>query len=95
MRLATKRTGHGERCACVSADSLGGDGLALILSVEELRALTGRIQSDAQARELDLIGIPYKRRSNKSLVVMRIAVESVLNNGNVRMQSYEPMLHLS
>lgn len=65
-----------------------------ILTVKELRTLTGRIQSNSQARELDSMCIPYSRRRNGSLVVMRIAVESLLGNCNAKIQANEPRLHL-
>lgn len=47
----------------------------MILSPAELRELTNARRSDAQARELDHLGIPYKERRDGSLVVMRIHCE--------------------
>ncbi|TAN71877.1 MAG: DUF4224 domain-containing protein, partial [Gallionella sp.] len=54
-----------------------------------------RIQSDAQARELDALGIPYRRRRDKSLVVMRTSVEAVLGGYGAKIEHNEPRLHLT
>lgn len=67
----------------------------MLLTINELRELTGRIQSDAQARELDALGIPYRRRRDKSLVVMRVCVETMLGLSGARIESNEPNLHLT
>lgn len=67
----------------------------LFLTQAELVELTQRIQSDAQARELDAIGIPYRRRRDKSLVVMRVCVETVLGASGARIEPIEPSLHLT
>jgi hypothetical protein len=64
------------------------------LTREELAELTERIQSDAQARELDALGIPYRRRRDRSPVVMRAVVETVLGISNVRTNQNEPRLNL-
>lgn len=66
----------------------------MLLTSKELRELTGRIQSDAQARELDALGIPFRRRRDKSLVVMRVCVETILGLSGARIESNEPNLHL-
>ena len=58
----------------------------MTLRPEEIRELTGFIRADAQARELDHLGIPYKTRRDGSLIVMREAI----GRGNIR----EPQLHL-
>jgi hypothetical protein len=47
----------------------------VILSRAELIDLTGRRYSHWQARELDHLEIPYKRRSDGTLVVLRKDVE--------------------
>jgi len=67
----------------------------MLLTSHELRELTGRIQSDAQARELDALGIPFRRRRDKSLVVMRACVETILGLSGARIESNEPNLHLT
>lgn len=67
----------------------------MLLTSDELRELTERIQSDAQARELDALGIPYRRRRDKSLVVMRTVVETVLGAYGVKIEHNEPRLHLT
>lgn len=67
----------------------------MLLTSNELRELTGRIQSDAQARELDAICIPYRRRRDKSLVVMRVCVETILGLSGAKIEPNEPTLHLT
>lgn len=67
----------------------------MLLTSNELRELTGRIQSDAQARELDAIGIPYRQRRDKSLVVMRVCVETILGLSDAKIEPNEPSLHLT
>jgi hypothetical protein len=47
----------------------------LTLSPEELRELTAKRRSDAQARVLDFMRIPYRVRPNGTLAVLRIHVE--------------------
>lgn len=47
----------------------------MILSPDQLIELTGKKYASAQARELDYLGIPYKPRTDGSLVVLRIHVE--------------------
>lgn len=47
----------------------------MILSNAELVNLTKRERSDAQARELKHLGIPFTQRRDKSIVVFRSAVE--------------------
>lgn len=67
----------------------------ILLTKDELRELTERIQSDAQARELDTIGIPYSRRRDRSLIVMRANVETILGLSGARIEKNEPHLHLT
>lgn len=47
----------------------------MILTPDELVALTGRKYAAAQARELEFLSIPFKPRRDGSLVVLRIHVE--------------------
>lgn len=49
--------------------------MSLCLTLEELRELTGRKRSDAQARELVHLGIPFLKRSDGTLIVFRAHVE--------------------
>jgi len=42
-----------------------------ILTATELVAITGRIRRSSQAKELDAMGIAYRLRSDKSIVVFR------------------------
>lgn len=67
----------------------------MFLTQTEIEELTQRIQRNAQARELDLMGIPYRRRSDNTLVVMRIAVEAVLGMPGVKIPQNEPRLLLA
>lgn len=48
------------------------------LSDEELQELTDRVRPAAQARALEELRIPFKRRPDGSLVVGRLAVENAL-----------------
>jgi len=43
----------------------------LILTSDELRLLTNKRRSGAQVRELSLMGIPYRLRSDGTAVVLR------------------------
>lgn len=43
----------------------------MFLTTDELIELTRRVKGAWQARELDRLGIPYRRRSDGSLVVLR------------------------
>lgn len=47
----------------------------LTLSRDELADLTGKLRSDAQAKVLDFMGIPYRSRPDGTLAVLRIHVE--------------------
>lgn len=47
----------------------------MILTPGEIEALTGRDRPGWQARELEHLGIPFRRRTDGSLVVLRIHVE--------------------
>lgn len=49
--------------------------MSLVLSPEEIRELTGKERYSAQARVLSGMGIPYRARPDRSLVVLRIHVE--------------------
>ena len=67
----------------------------MFLTQSEIQELTQRIQRDAQARELDAMGIPYLRRRDDSLVVLRLSIETVLGVPGVKIDSSEPCLHLT
>ena len=62
--------------------------MALLLTQDELIELTGKKRSAAQARELDHLDYPYKRRRDGSLIVLRVHVEFVADS------KPEPKLHL-
>lgn len=53
--------------------SLNGRGF--VLSTEELLSYTGKTRPSAQARVLTAWGIPYRRRPDGSLAVLRLHVE--------------------
>ena len=50
----------------------------MILTADELVALTNRTRADAQARALNVMGIPHKRRADGSVIVARAAVDEWL-----------------
>lgn len=64
----------------------------MILTPEELVTLTQRVKSAWQGRELRHLGIPYKARSDGSLIVFW---EDVRATHNVQPKSREPQLRLS
>jgi hypothetical protein len=65
----------------------------LTLSAEELRELTGRRRSDAQARALEHMKIPFSTRPNGTLAVLRAVVERALGgDGTIAQPSREPQL---
>lgn len=64
----------------------------LVLSPQELIEVTGKKRSYAQARELDAMGVRYRRRRDGSLCVYRIHAEGPLP-GSAKIQA-EPELQL-
>lgn len=46
----------------------------MILTKAELAELTGKVRLSAQARVLDALGIPYRRRPDGTIVVFRESV---------------------
>jgi hypothetical protein len=65
--------------------------MSICLSEEEIRELTRKRQHGAQARELRLLGIPCRLRSDGSLIVLRVHVEVE----QARSSSPEPQLRLN
>jgi hypothetical protein len=63
----------------------------MILSSQELAELTGKTRPGWQARELDFLHIPYRRRSDGSLIVYRCDAYPVQDKPPVR----EPQVRLS
>jgi succinate dehydrogenase/fumarate reductase flavoprotein subunit len=63
----------------------------LTLTPAELREFTSRRRSDAQARVLEHMGVPFSRRPDGSLVVLRAVAERLLG-GDGTMQRREPEL---
>ena len=47
----------------------------MFLSAQEIADLTGKTRAGWQARELEHLQIPYRRRANGSLIVLRAHVE--------------------
>jgi hypothetical protein len=67
----------------------------MFLTAEEVAKLTGKLRCDAQARQLDAMGINYRRRTDGSLVVLQahITAELGLAGGRaVTMQRREPQV---
>jgi hypothetical protein len=62
----------------------------VFLTADELVALTGKRRPSAQARVLDYLCIPSKRRPDGSLVVLRVHVADAAPTG----QRPEPELRL-
>ncbi len=65
--------------------------MSLTLSDAELREITARQRSPAQARALTALGIPYRKRHDGSLAVLRAAAEAALG-GQATMAHREPAL---
>lgn len=51
--------------------------MSIVLSPQEIEDLTRRSRATAQARQLAHLGIPCERRTDGSLVVLRVHVESI------------------
>jgi hypothetical protein len=64
----------------------------VFLAPEDIRTLTSKRKPSAQARALDFMRIPYRLRPDKSLVVLRIHLESTMMDESPRP---EPRLRLS
>lgn len=63
------------------------------LTPDELRELTGCRRSDAQARALEHMGIPFSARPNGTLAVLRTVVERALGaDGTMAPTPREPQL---
>ena len=52
----------------------------MILTPDELEQLTGAKRSDAQARELEHLGVPYQKRRDGSIIVLRANVHATTEN---------------
>jgi len=63
----------------------------MILTPDQLRELTHFTRTDAQARELEHLGIPFKTRRDGSLVVFS---EDANPAARIKISSPEPQLHL-
>lgn len=61
----------------------------MILSSAEIEALTAKLKPSAQARVLEHMGIPYRRRPDGTLAVLRVHVETVVTRPR------EPKLRLA
>ena len=60
------------------------------LSIVELCELTGKQRASAQARELEAMGITYRRRRDGSIAVLRVHAEHLPGTG----RKYEPKVNL-
>lgn len=74
-----------------AAIGLGRPIVSICLTNKEIQELTNRKYYAAQARELDHLGIPYKPRTDGSLIVLRVHVEVEQK----RKVATEPQLHLN
>jgi hypothetical protein len=52
--------------------------VSIVLSPQEIADLTDRVRTSAQARQLAHMGIPYTPRTDGSLAVLRVHVESLI-----------------
>ncbi len=66
----------------------------LTLTRAEVQELTAKRRSDAQRRVLDVMGLRYVVRPDKSLVVLRSHVEQVLSGAFTIPATREPQLRL-
>ncbi len=64
---------------------------ALLLSDDELEALTGRTRRNAQRRALAFMGVPYRERPDRSLAVLRSAAQAALGGAST-VRRREPQL---
>lgn len=64
--------------------------MSVCLTEEEIRDLTRKRQHGAQERELHGLGIPCRRRSDGSIIVLRVHVEV-----EQKRTGSEPRLHLA
>jgi len=64
----------------------------LTLTPAELREFTGRRRSDAQARVLEHMRLPYSRRPDGTLVVLRSVAERLLGGDGTIAAPREPQL---
>lgn len=67
--------------------------MTIVLSTEDLVALTKKEKPTYQAKQLVHLGIPYKARTDGSLVVLRAHVEGLL--GAVSDRKPEPQLRFN
>lgn len=66
---------------------------ALFLTAVELRELTGKRRSDAQARVMEHLGIPFGERPDGTLAVLRSVAERALGgDGRMAHEPREPEL---
>ncbi|HJT63127.1 MAG TPA: DUF4224 domain-containing protein [Burkholderiales bacterium] len=65
--------------------------MSVCLSPVELTALTGKVRPHAQARVLDALVIPYRKRPDNSLIVFRYHVTP---DAPPQERSASPVLHL-
>jgi len=64
---------------------------AIYLTPAEIQAISGgRVRFRAQARALDRLSIPYKRRPDGSLLVSRLAYEQALCGTQAPVVAVEP-----
>lgn len=63
----------------------------MFLSNQQVQELTGRQRVSAQAKALDAMGIPYRRRPDDTLAVLRAAVETILGGVAVTPKIEAPM----
>lgn len=64
----------------------------MFLTAEQIHELTDKTRPSAQARVLDGMGIPYRKRPNGTLAVLRIHVETIEGYAPAARLPAEPQL---
>jgi hypothetical protein len=52
--------------------------MSIVLSEQEIADITARVRATAQTRQLTHLGIPWERRTDGSLVVLRAHVNALV-----------------
>ena len=66
----------------------------MFLTPDELAELTGKKRRSAQSVELRALKIPFRTRSDGSIVVLRVAVQVALGAAQQPEKRREPQMHL-
>jgi len=64
----------------------------MFLTTDQLIELTGKLRSDAQRRELEHMGVPYRTRRDGTLVVSAALFATLVPNSGTILPKTEPEL---